>query len=52
MSASIRCTLQYNLPQKNENEYDGLFISILAHLFPVNLTIQCYYAIKITEALK
>jgi hypothetical protein len=37
----------YKLPQKNENDYNELFISILAHMFPINLNTDCYYAIKI-----
>jgi hypothetical protein len=39
MPASIRSTLQRKLPQRNENDYSELFISILAHLFPVNFTL-------------
>jgi hypothetical protein len=52
MPASICTILQYKLPQKNENNYSELFISILVHLFPINLNINCYYAIKITETIK
>jgi hypothetical protein len=52
MPAPVRSTLQYKLPQKNENDYNELFISILAHLFPINLNINCYYAIKIIETIK
>jgi hypothetical protein len=33
----------YKLPQKNENDYSELYISILMHLFPINLNINCYY---------
>jgi hypothetical protein len=51
MPASIRSTLQYKLPQMNENDYNELFISILAHLFPINLNIY-YCAIKIIETIK
>jgi hypothetical protein len=42
MPASISSTLQYTLLQKNENNYNELFISILVQLFPVNLNINCY----------
>jgi hypothetical protein len=28
------------------------FISILAHLFPINLNINCYYYIKIIETIQ
>jgi hypothetical protein len=52
MSASIHCTPQYKLPQENENDYNELFISILAHVFPINLNINCYYVIKIIEMIK
>jgi hypothetical protein len=52
MPGSIRSTLQYSLPQKNKKDYNELFISIWAHLFPINVNIHCYYAIKITEKLK
>jgi hypothetical protein len=38
--ASIRSTSQHELPQKNEHDYTELFISILAHLFPINLNIN------------
>jgi hypothetical protein len=51
MPASIRSTLQYKLPQKNENDYNELFISVLAHLFLINLNIN-YYDIKIIETIK
>jgi hypothetical protein len=50
--ASIRSTLQYKLLQKNENDYNALFILILAHLFPIDLNINYYYAIKNTETIK
>jgi hypothetical protein len=40
------------LPQKNKNDYNELFISILAHIFPINFNINCYYAIKIIETIK
>jgi hypothetical protein len=33
--------LKYQLPQKSENNYNELFISILAYLFPINLNINC-----------
>jgi hypothetical protein len=46
--ACICPTLQYKLPQKNENYYNKLFILILAHLFSVNLNINCCYAILST----
>jgi hypothetical protein len=52
MPASVCSTLQYRLPQKNENNYNELFISILAQLFPINLNINCYYAIKTIETIK
>jgi hypothetical protein len=42
-------TLQYKLPQKNENNYNELFISILEHLFLINLNINCDYTVKIIE---
>jgi hypothetical protein len=53
MHVSICSTLQYKLPQKNENNYKELrvFISILANLFPINLNINCYYAIRIIESI-
>jgi hypothetical protein len=44
MPASIRSTFQ--------NGYNQLFISILAYLFPINLNINCYYAIKVIETIK
>jgi hypothetical protein len=37
---------------QNENDYNEIFISILAHESPINLNINCYYAIKITETIK
>jgi hypothetical protein len=53
MPPSIRSTLQYKLPQKNENDYNELqFISILAHLSRNNLKFHCYHAIKIIENIK
>jgi hypothetical protein len=52
IAASIRSTLEYKLPQKNENDNNELFISILAHLFPINWNINCYHAIKIIETIK
>jgi hypothetical protein len=52
MPASMRSTLQYKLPQKNDNDYNKLFISILAHLFLINLNMNCYYGIKIIETIK
>jgi hypothetical protein len=52
MPSSICSTLQYKLLEKNENDYNELFISILVHLFPVNLDINCYYAIKIIEMIR
>jgi hypothetical protein len=52
MPASIHCTIQYKLPQKNENEYNELFISIFGHLFLNNLNINCCYGIKIIEMIK
>jgi hypothetical protein len=52
MSDPIHCNLQYKLPQKNGNEYNELFISVLAQFFPINLSIHCYYAIKTIEMLK
>jgi hypothetical protein len=52
MPASIRCTLIYKLPWKNENDCSELFISILAHLFPINLNINCYYGIMIIEMVE
>jgi hypothetical protein len=39
--ASIRST-QYNLPQKNENNHNELFILTVAHLYPLNSDINCY----------
>jgi hypothetical protein len=47
--ASIRSTLQCRLPQKKENYYDELYISVSAHMFPVNPSINCYYATKSTD---
>jgi hypothetical protein len=52
MPASICCILPYKLLQKNENDHSALFISVLAHLFPVNLNSNCYYAIKIIEVIR
>jgi hypothetical protein len=52
MPVSVHSTLQYNLPEKNENDYYELYISILAHLFPIDLNINCYHAIKIIEMIK
>jgi hypothetical protein len=52
MRVSIRSTIQYKLPQQEENDNNELFISILAHLFPSNLHINCYYAIKIIKTIK
>jgi hypothetical protein len=53
MPHSIRSTLQYKLPQKNENEYIELqFISILAQSSRNNLNFHCYHAIKIIENIK
>jgi hypothetical protein len=52
MPVPIRCTCQYKLPQKNENDYNELFISILAHLYPINLNINSYYVIKIIQMIK
>jgi hypothetical protein len=52
MPASIHSTLQYKLPQKNENDYNELFISMLAHLFPISLNINCYYVIKVIQMIK
>jgi hypothetical protein len=40
------------LPQKNENDYNKLFILTLAYLFPVNLNIYFYYAVKTIEMIK
>jgi hypothetical protein len=51
MSTSIPSTLQYKFPQKNENDKNEVFISILAHMFPINLNINCYYAIKNIETI-
>jgi hypothetical protein len=50
MPASICSTLLHKLPKKNENDYNKLFISILANLIPINLNIN-YYA-KIIETIK
>jgi hypothetical protein len=47
MPASICTTLQYMLRQKNENDYSELFVSVLAHLLPIDLNINCNYSIKI-----
>jgi hypothetical protein len=52
MLVSIHCTLQYKLPQKKENYYNELFISILVHFFPIHLNINCYYDIKVIEMMK
>jgi hypothetical protein len=52
MPASICSTLQCKLPQKNEKNYNELFISIFAHLFPINLNNHCPYALTIIETLK
>jgi hypothetical protein len=52
MPASIRSTLQYTFLQKNENDYNELFTSILAHLFPINLNINYCYAIEVSEMIK
>jgi hypothetical protein len=52
MPTSIHSTLQYKLPQKNENDYNELFISILTHLLPINLNINCHYAVKTIEMIK
>jgi hypothetical protein len=43
---------QYKLPQKNENDYSELFISIFVHLCPINLYINCYCADKSIETIK
>jgi hypothetical protein len=40
MPASIRSTVQHELPQNNENDYNDLFTSTLAHLFLNNLNIN------------
>jgi hypothetical protein len=40
MPTSIRSTLQHELPEKIENNYNELFTSVLAHLFPINLNIN------------
>jgi hypothetical protein len=50
--ASIHSAHQYKLPQRKESDYSELFISALAHLFPINLNINCCYAIKIIETIK
>jgi hypothetical protein len=52
MPASIGSTLQYKLPRRYEKDYSELFISILVHVFAVNLNISCYCAIKIIEMIK
>jgi hypothetical protein len=52
MPASICSTLPYEILQKNENDYSAVFISILVHLFPINLNINFYYAVKIIEMMK
>jgi hypothetical protein len=51
MPVSIRSTLRYKLVQKNDNNYKELFISILAHSFPINLNVNLYYAINIIETI-
>jgi hypothetical protein len=40
------------LLQKDENVYNELFISMLAHLLPINLNTNCYYSTKIIEMFK
>jgi hypothetical protein len=52
MLTSIRCTLLYKLPWKNENDCNELFISLLAYLFVINLNINCSYIIKIIKMVK
>jgi hypothetical protein len=53
MPDSIRSTLRNKLPPKrNKNDYNEQFISIFAHLFPINLNIICYYTIKFIKTLK
>jgi hypothetical protein len=34
-------TAPSKLPQKNKNDYNELFISILAHFFPISLNMNC-----------
>jgi hypothetical protein len=51
IAVSIHFTLEYKIPQKNENGYIEMFISILARLFPINLGI-IFYSVTIIETIK
>jgi hypothetical protein len=50
----LSSTLQYKVTQKTGNDYNELLMCILisVHLFPINLNINCYYAMKFIEMIK